>query len=220
MATIAPASTSRRPAWLTPIGLLLAAGLASAAFAWWMIAITPLTFGNITRHSGHFTLTWLHVVGGSGMLLFGGINLYLAFAKRHYALHRWSGRLYLTFGVVGAGTAMWVSLTMAHKDAGTSVFSNQAVSLLTLAAAWAAFAGLGWRAVLNRRFSSHGQWMIRSYVLAWAFTLCRIASDLAGADQLGGGQAFIWLSWVAPMILCEIGLQWREGARRPHRSGT
>lgn len=54
-----------------------------------------------------------------------------------------------------------------------------------LSIAWSAFAALGWRAARNRRFPSHAQWMIRSYVLAWAFVFCRIASQLLDLDELG-----------------------------------
>ena len=208
----------RAPVWGTRNGILLAAALLSSAFAWWMIAVTPLTFGNVARHDGHFPLTYIHVVGGSGMLLFGGLNLYLAARNDRFALHRIVGRLYLAFGVIGAVSAAVVSLTVAHKDPGTPLITNEAVSLLTLSFAWLAFAALGWRAALNRRFKSHGDWMIRSYVLAWAFTFCRIASRLSDADELGNGDAFIWLSWVAPLILCELVLQWSDGARQSRRS--
>lgn len=210
------ASQARRGSvrWGSRNGMLLAAALVSSAFAWWMIAVPPLTFANVPRHEGHFPLTYIHALGGSGMLLFGGLNLYLAARGDRFALHRVVGRLYLGFGLIGAGSAVVVSLTMAHKAPGTPLITNEAVSLLTLAFAWLAFAALGWRAGRNRRFQSHGHWMIRSYVLAWAFTFCRIASELAGANQLGGGAAWIWLSWVAPMILCELALQWPEGAHK------
>ena len=112
---------------------------------------------------------------------------------------------------------MIVTSTMAHKSAGSPILTNATVSLLTLSVAWLAFAALGWRAARNRRFPSHAQWMIRSYVLAWAFVFCRIASQLSDLDELGNGEAFIWLSWVAPLILCELVLQWPEGTRKAPR---
>jgi hypothetical protein len=56
--------------------------------------------------------------------------------------------------------------------------------------------------------------MIRSYVLVWSFVFCRIASRVSDIDELGNGQAFIWLSWVAPLMLCEIALQWRRGSKK------
>ena len=204
----------RRSLWGTRNGILLASALLSSAIAWWMIAWTPLTLANVDEHPKHFALTYAHVLGGTGMLLFGGLNLYLAARKDHFPLHRMIGKTYLAFGVLGSVSAIVVTSSMAHKPAGTPILTNATVSLLTLAAAWLAFAGLGWRAARNRRFPSHSQWMIRSYVLAWAFVFCRIASRLSDIDELGSGEAFIWLSWVAPLILCEFVLQWPEGARK------
>lgn len=209
------ATVGRRPIWKTRNGVVLASAMLSSAVAWWMIAWPILTFANTANHSGHFALTFAHVIGGTGMLALGGLNLYLAAAKSHYALHRLVGQSYLAFGTFGSTVAIGVTLTMAHKAAGTTVFTNVTVSLLTLALAWLAFAGLGWRAARNRRFQSHGQWMIRSYVLAWSFVFCRIASRFTNIDDLGNGEAFIWLSWVAPLIICELLLQWPEGAKKP-----
>jgi hypothetical protein len=83
-----------------------------------------------------------------------------------------------------------------------------------LASAWLSFAALGWRAARNRRFTSHGHWMVRSYVLVWSFVFCRIASRVSNIDELGNGEAFIWLSWVAPLLVCEMVLQWSDGARK------
>ena len=212
------AAARRGSLWASRNGVLLALAIASSAIAWWMIAWPPLTFANAAKHSGHFAVTYAHVVGGSGMLLFGGLNLYLAAAKNNYPLHRLVGRLYLGFGGFGATAAMLVTSTMAHKPAGTPVLTNATVSLLTLGTAWLAFAALGWRAARNRRFASHGQWMIRSYVLAWSFVFCRIAGRVSNIDDLGGGEAFIWLSWVAPLIICELILQWPEGAQKAQRA--
>jgi hypothetical protein len=73
---------------------------------------------------------------------------------------------------------------------------------------------MAYRAARNRRYDTHRDWMIRSYVLAWSFVFCRVASRVTDIAELGGGEAFIWLSWVAPILLCEVALQWRAGARR------
>jgi hypothetical protein len=207
----------RRSLWGTRNGILLASALLSSAIAWWMIAWAPLTLANVDKHPGHFELTYAHVLGGTGMLFFGGLNLYLAARKDRFPLHRMIGKTYLAFGVLGSVSAIVVTSSMAHKSPGTPILTNATVSLLTLASAWLAFASLGWRAARNRRFPSHAQWMIRSYVLAWAFVFCRIASSLSDIDELGSGEAFIWLSWVGPLILCELVLQWPEGARKAVR---
>ena len=219
MATQA-ARAPRRPIWLTRNGLLLAAALLSSAVAWWLIAWAPLTFANAAEHRPHFAMTYAHVLGGSGMLLFGGLNLYLAARRDRFPLHRLVGRTYLAFGLLGSLSAIVVTSTMAHKPAGSVILTNATISLLSLAVTWLAFAALGWRAARNRRFPSHAQWMIRTYVLAWSFVFCRIASRFSDIEELGSREAFIWLSWVGPLILCEAVLQWPEGSRKVPRPAS
>lgn len=214
MANNIAATPNRGELWLTPNGLLLAAALISGAIAWWMIAWPVASLSNGSDHKGHFALTFAHMFGGTGMLFLGGLNLYLAARRDRFTLHRKVGRSYLLFGAFGAIVAIVITLTPAHKPAGSDILTNSTVSLLMLSSAWLAFAALGWRAVRNRRFSSHAQWMIRSYVLVWSFVFCRIASRVSDIDELGDGEAFIWLSWVGPLIVCEMFLQWPKGSRK------
>jgi hypothetical protein len=87
-----------------------------------------------------------------------------------------------------------------------------------LATAWLLAASMAYRAVRNRRYDAHRDWMVRSYVLAWSFVFCRIVSRVPTVGELGDGQAFIWLSWIAPVLLCEVALQWRAGSRHGHDS--
>jgi hypothetical protein len=204
----------RRPLWATRNGIILAAAILSSAIAWWMIAWPVASLSNVSSHQGHFALTFAHMLGGSGMLVFGSLNLYLAARNDQFKLHRRIGQTYLAFGSFAAVMAIVITLTHAHKPVGSPVLTNATVSLLMLASAWLAFAALGWRAARNRRFQSHVQWMIRSYVLVWSFVFCRIASRISNIDDLGNGEAFIWLSWVAPLIICELVMQWPEGARK------
>lgn len=207
--------------WRSRNGFLLSGALTSGAIAWWMIAWPVASLANASDHRGHFALTFAHMVGGTGMLVLGGLNLYLAARNDRFALHRMIGKAYLLFGSFGAIAAMSLTLSPAHKAAGSPVLTNSTVSLVMLASAWLAFAALGWRAARNRRFASHGDWMIRSYVLVWSFVFCRVASRVTNIGELGNGQAFIWLSWVGPLIVCEMMLQWPRGAgkRSPAPAG-
>lgn len=220
MASEFGAKAERRGFWLTRNGYLLAAALISSAVAWWMIAWPVATLSNVADHQGHFILTFAHMVGGTAMLVLGALNLYLAARKDHFALHRWIGKSYLLFGAFGALIAIVITLSPAHKAAGGPLLTNTSVSLLMLASAWLSFAALGFRAARNRRFASHADWMVRSYILVWSFVFCRIASRVSNIDELGNGQAFIWLSWVGPLIICEILLQWSQGEKkiRPSRN--
>lgn len=213
MLDISQATTNGGKLWLSRNGLLLGAALASSAVAWWMIAWPVATLSNVMDHKGHFALTFAHMLGGTGMLFLGGFNLYLATRQDNFRLHRKVGQGYLLFGVFGALMSIVISLSAAHKAGGSGILTNTSVSLLMLASAWLAFATLGWRAVRYRRFKSHAHWMVRSYVLAWSFVFCRIVTRVSNIDDIGNGQAFIWLSWVGPLLLCEMLLQWPEGSR-------
>jgi hypothetical protein len=202
----------RRPFWLTWTGLLLAAAILSGAVAWWMIAWPIASLSNSASHQGHFPMTFAHMVGGTGMLGLGALNLFLGAVRTRAKLHRRVGQAYLLIGAFGAISAMAITLSPAHKPTGAPVFTNATVSLTMLAVAWLSFSALAWRAARNRQFVSHRDWAIRSYVLVWSFVFCRIVSRASDLDQLGGGEAFIWLSWVGPILICEIALQWSRGA--------
>lgn len=206
--------------WRSAPGLLIAAALVSAAPAWWLIAWPVATFSNVADHPAHFWLTYLHMAGGTGMLLLGAANLNLATRRIAFPLHRQIGRAYLAFGGVGTLSALAVALQPFHKKPDSPILTNISVSLAMLSLAWIAFAVLGWRAARNRRFDSHRDWMVRAYVLVWAFVFCRLGSRVPQLGDLGNGEAFSWLSWVGPMIACEIALQWRHGAAKAPRRAT
>jgi hypothetical protein len=206
-------NTSSPSFWLSRNGLLLGGAMLSSIVAWWLIAWPVASLSNGTSHKGHFALTFVHMIGGTGMLALGGLNLYLAARNQQFALHRRIGQAYLLFGTAAALLAVWMALMPAHKAPGSPVLTNLSTSLVMLATAWLGCAVLGWRAARNRRFASHGDWMVRSYVLVWSFVFCRIASRVPEIGGLGEGQAFIWLSWVGPLLVCEVALQWRDGAR-------
>jgi uncharacterized membrane protein len=171
-------------------------------------------FANEARHAGHFALVYVHMIGGTSMLLFGAANLYIGATRRHFRHHRAIGITYLVGGAIAAVLALVATLGPDHKTNPEVVFTNATVSLSMLSLSWLVAAAMAYRAARNKRYDTHRDWMIRSYVLAWSFVFCRVASRVTDIDELGGGEAFIWLSWVAPILLCEVALQWRAGARR------
>jgi hypothetical protein len=213
METKSTAQVAGQSWWLSPLGLLFIAGVFSSAWAWALIAAPVATLSNIGKHVGHFGLVYVHMLGGTIMLFFGAVNLYIGATRRHFKYHKLVGRAYLIGGSLGAVIAIVIALGPAHKSDGTVMLTNLSTSLSVLASAWLAAACMAYRAVRNRRYDSHRDWIIRSYVLAWAFVFCRLASRVPSVGEMGEGQAFIWLSWVGPLIACEIALQWRAGSK-------
>lgn len=206
------AGEPQRTWWRSTNGLLLIAGAASSACAWMLIAAPVATLSNAASHEDHFGLVYLHMLGGTIMLFCGALNLYIGATRRHFRHHKFIGRSYLIGGTVAAVIAVVLALGPNHKSEATVLFTNASASLTMLATAWQLAATMAFRAVRNRRYDSHRDWMIRSYVLAWSFVFCRIVSRAPSVADLGDGQAFIWLSWIAPVLLCEAALQWRAGS--------
>ena len=171
-----------------------------------------MTFSSTEKHAGHFGLVYFHVSGGTLMLFVGLANLYIGTTRKYFKYHKLIGRIYLIGGALGAVAAMVITSSPAHKAAGTNPFTSTTISLLTLASAWLLAAAMAYRAALNKRYDSHREWMIRSYVLVWSFVFCRLVGRVPGVEDMGGGQAFIWLSWVGPLLVCELALQWRAGS--------
>jgi hypothetical protein len=180
--------------------------------AWWLIAWPVLTFANTIEHPGHFAATFVHMLGGTAMLFLGAANLYLGSTRRKWRLHRRLGQSYVVLGAIGALAAIGITLSPAHKPESSTIFTNTSLSLGLLGVAWLGFTALGWRAGRNRRMDSHRDWMIRSYVLVWSFVFCRLGSRAPEIEGLGDGTAFAWLSWIVPLLICEVALQWRAGA--------
>lgn len=208
---MASVPSRNRSWWLTGPGLAFLLGLVASAWAWWLIALPVIMFEQVGTHASHYGLLYVHVSGGSLMLFLGAANLYIGATRRHFRYHKAIGRTYLIGGMAGALAAAVLTLDPSHNRDPDVVLSNSTMSLLTLSAAWLATAGMAYRAVRNRRYDAHRDWMIRSYVLVWSFVFCRLVSRASAMGELDG---FIWLSWVAPLIACELVLQWRAGGKQ------
>jgi predicted membrane protein DUF2306 len=214
MSTVLPTARSW---WLSPGGILLLLGLATGAVAWWLIALPVVTLSNVGSHKQHFGWVFAHMAGGTIMLFLGAANLYVGATRRYFRHHKSLGYLYLFGGAIGASIALMLALASPHRKGAEGFAVNMAATsdmgyaLATLAAAWLICAAMGWRAAKNRRYDSHQAWMIRSYVLTWSFVLCRLIGRVPAIADIGNGVAIIWLSWIVPLLICEVALQWSAG---------
>lgn len=181
---------------------IAAALLSSLVFIVW-IAVPAMGAERAPRHAGHLPLLYAHVVGGIGMLLAGALALRIGATRQFFRHHRLVGATYLVTGTVAAGSALVRSFDVGHTPG---------LSTGTLAAVWLVFAALAWRAVRNRRYEQHRDWMIRSYVAGWTFVFCRFFERAVPPDFKGDERDMIWLTWVGPLLLTEVLLQWRHGA--------
>lgn len=215
MTTTAPASPNKPAAWLArhAPAVLFTAALLTAVPVWWLIAVPVLGAAPkaVARHVDHVPWVYAHAAAGTVMLFSGALALWIGWTRRQFAFHRWVGGTYLATGAVTALAALWLTTTNVHDDI------NLAAATGSLAAAWLLTASMGFRAIRNRRIETHKEWVIRSYVLTWSFVFCRGLGELPLNLSNEATNALLWGTWIGPLMLCEVVLQWSRGGPLPVR---
>ncbi len=150
-----------------------------------------------------------HISGGLLALVLGPFQFWAGFRNKYLKVHRWMGRLYLTGILIGTISSVTLALTT-----GVEIHISWAVSLIVLAMAWFFTSGMALRFILLKRVNLHKEWMIRSYVVTFAFVLFRWLNGMAWIHEFGNftivGPNLIWISWVIPLFFTEIILQWNK----------
>jgi len=152
---------------------------------------------------------WLlmHMTGGMVALLTGPWQFWSGFRARHMRIHRWTGRLFL--GGVAVG-----SIGAVRMAVGTTFGWAWGVALLGLATAWVTTSGIAYYAIRKKRVQIHKEWMVRAYVVTFAFVTFRVLNDYGPTSHLQpDGDRIVtlgWISWVVPLLVTEVVLQLRR----------
>lgn len=153
----------------------------------------------------------IHVAGGSVAILVAPFQFWSAHRSRRRqweGVHRWTGRLYL-LGVFVAGAAgFWLAGQLSSTP--DSAFG---LALGGLAAAWWLTTAMAYLAIRSGVTTQHKEWMIRSYVVTFAFATFRLMYDLpvlSGMADPARSAALAWIAWVAPLFATEMVLQGRR----------
>ena len=84
----------------------------------------------------------------------------------------------------------------------------------TMAIAWMISTAFAVIAVCRRLMEQHREWMIRSYVITFAFVFFRVAVEILQIVKVGTLSeqltAASWLCWTVPLMLTELILQGRK----------
>jgi len=151
---------------------------------------------------------WLlmHMTGGMIALLSGPWQFWTGFRARFARLHRWTGRLFLSGVAIGATGAFRIAVV----DSAGWAFG---FALFMLAVAWVTTASVALYAILSGRIQIHREWMVRTYVVTFAFVTFRLLSDFSPLSRLQpDGDRIVtiaWACWVIPLLFTEIILQLR-----------
>jgi hypothetical protein len=225
------ASTRRRPSRRAGVGLI---ALAVVTIGFLALELPPYLTLDPSQsriaprpdYALHYPLLWAHIMFGSIALLTACLQIWPWLRRRHPAVHRWSGRIYLFGGVIPGGIVV-LGVAPVSSTGPVSAVGNTALALL-----WLATSVAGWRAARQRRYADHRAWMLRSVALTFSIIVNRawIVVYLAMFVALGSSLddpttitaaagASVWTSWVVNLLVVEWFLI-APRQRRPSRVST
>jgi uncharacterized membrane protein YozB (DUF420 family) len=205
--------TRRQFPWRLFLALAVAAGLV----LWFIVhrAIPYSSFDAATYTDYYWPRRFglvPHIAGGMVAILVALAQLWLGLTGRTGVMHRTLGRIYLGAVVVGSAGAFYLVVTI-----GSQQFAY-ASGLFGLASAWLITTSMGYLSIRHRAIEQHREWMIRSFVVAFAFVTFRlfdkplIAWNVAKDTEIWTMMAFA--CWAVPLLVTEPLLQLRKIRRR------
>ncbi len=191
--------TKRHPPAILAWGLLLlsalAVGLASLRYA---LPGMPMSVDLPSLQLSRQAFV-VHAVSASFALMLGPLQLLAALRTRYPAAHRWTGRTYVL-----AIAVAWVSSLPLALHAMTGVVA--ATGFFALGLVWVVATGWGVACAVQRRFTEHRKWLLRSYALTAAGITLRIYLGMgaaAGVDIEVSYPFIAWLCWVPNLLVAE-----------------
>ena len=144
---------------------------------------------------------FLHINGGALALLTGPWQFWTGLRRKNMAVHRWTGRLFLAGVAMGVIGAVGLAVT-------TTYGWGFEVGLMGLASAWLVTTGMAYYSIRKGLVALHKEWMIRAYVVTFAFVTFRILSDYGPTSRLlpenDRSLTISWACWVVPLAATEI----------------
>lgn len=155
---------------------------------------------------------WLvgHLLGGALALIIGPFQFSTPFRNKFIKLHRNLGKVFIVAIILGAFSALYMSVYVAPQEN-----ISWSISLFVMAVVWLASVLMAYRAIRLRRLQQHREWMIRTYIITLGFVLFRVLNENSFIREAmptfeERGPACIWLSWVVPLFVAEVVLQWHK----------
>jgi predicted membrane protein DUF2306 len=201
------ATPGRRPSTLTK--LLLAT---ASTFALWFLLTNWREYLGLDEASfGRYwpVRNWLivHILAGTVALGAGPGQIWLGLTRTRLDWHRRIGVVYVIAVAFGSVSAIGLAVQ-------TQLGWVFGFGLLGLAAAWVITTALAYVSIRCKNMLQHQEWMVRSYIVTFAFVTFRIFTLAFSAAGIGTGQeratAASWFCWAIPLLIAEPFLQWRK----------
>lgn len=168
-------------------------------------------FTDPTRGAANYWIMrgWLltHITGGMVALLTGPWQFWTGFRMRFAKVHRWTGRIFLCGVALGSIGALRLII-------GTTQGWGFGFSLFGLVLAWLTTSATAYYAITRGNVAVHKEWMVRAYVVTFAFVTFRVFNDYGPTSRLqpDNDRAITlgWACWALPLLVTEVVLQLRR----------
>ena len=186
-----------------PVAGLLALGF----FVGFALPYLMLDQGVLARYGSRRPWLLVHIAGGAIALLAGPVQLWLGITNRAMSAHRRLGLTYVSSVGISSVAAFYLA---THTTLGW-VFG---AGLTALGVAWLVTTTLAVVAIRRGLIEQHREWMIRSYVVTFAFVTFRMLFGALQMAAIGTRQeqlaAASWFCWAVPLLVTEAVLQGRK----------
>jgi hypothetical protein len=139
-----------------------------------------------------------HMSFGTFALLVGPFQLWSGFRRRYPVVHRWLGRAFIVTCLISACFAFYMALTPTFGW-------TYGLGLMGLGGTWVGCALMGYFSIGYSTVVLHRRWMIRTYVITFAFVTFRLFTDLLGWANFGTVEdiqkAAAWVCWSIPLAV-------------------
>lgn len=156
-----------------------------------------------------------HMFGGLTAISTGLVQMWLGFTHRTGKLHRRIGWVYVTGVSVGSLAGFYATVTIPGDN-----LSYQTGTFL-MCVAWVVTTGMAVWSARNRRLDQHRDWMVRSYVVTFAFVTFRFFDVWLGSlaptypvlTPQNIDATMAWACWAVPLLVAEPLIQLRRVRR-------
>lgn len=155
-------------------------------------------------------LLWPHIFCGAVSLLAGPFLLWDSFRNRYLRIHRGLGVTYVLAVLISGICAVVLSVTTAYE-----VNRPYAFSLHVWVAAWLFATVFAFVMVKRRKLKLHREWMVRSYLLTFAFVVSALLLKIPFVQRLGEfgevAPSLFWFAWAVPLFVYDVRLSLGNG---------
>jgi uncharacterized membrane protein len=188
--------------WLAVLLLLIAGSrfLYLNVFHYFVFTEQSYTSYFWVRHNWVIT----HVFFGMTAFLLGPLQFIPMIRKKYVKTHRLMGKTYL----IAVGISSVAAVYLAYTSQVNFVYS---AGLTGLAMAWIGTSSMAYITIRKRMISLHREWMVRSYVVTFAFITFRLFDEVLAKLGVGPDDLRVtllsWACWAVPLFITEIVLQ-------------